>query len=192
MREKLIDQILIKQINTGDEKAFSILYEAYYVYLSTVAFYYLNEKEGAKEVVNDTFLKVWEKHQTLVYPIHSYLVKAIQNNCIDYIRKKQARERVYNAHKEEFVKSYQEKYIYSTPLPLKEIELQETEIAIQNAITQLSPRCQQIFKAYYENGQTPEEIATDLNITTSTVRVQIKNAYNQLKSLLKHLFSLFF
>lgn len=192
MRKERVDKILIKRINSGDEKAFSVLYELYYVYLNAVGFYYLNDKEVSKELVNDTFLRIWEKRETLIYPIHSYLIKTVQNSCIDYIRKRQTQERVYASHKEQFVRSYQEEYIRSTPLPLEQIEFQETETEIRKATERLSPRCQQIFKAYFEEGKAVEEIATELNITVSTVRVHMKNAYDQLRVLLKHLFFYFF
>ena len=48
-----IDQIgedLITQINDGSELAFSELYKAYYVYLNTIAIYYLFDKNVSAEV----------------------------------------------------------------------------------------------------------------------------------------------
>jgi len=192
MRNKPVDEVVIKLINSGNETAFSILYEAYYVYLNSIAFFYLNDEEASREIVNDVFLKVWKKHEILVHPVHSYLIKAVQNSCIDFIRIQQSQQRAYDSHKEQLTRSYQEEYISSTPPPLEHIELQETEEEIKKAISQLTPRCQQIFKAYFDEGKSVEEIATDLNITVSTVRVQMKNAYDKLRILLKHLlFSLF-
>lgn len=192
MRSGQIDEVIVKLINSGDETAFSILYEAYYVYLNAIAFYYLNDEEGAGEVVNDVFLKVWKKRGTLIHPVHSYLTKAIQNGCIDYIRAQQSQQKASEAHKELLSRSYQEEYINSTPQPLEYVELQETEAEIRKAVSRLTPRCQQIFKAYFDEGKSVEEIAADLDISVSTVRVQMKNAYDRLRILLKHLlFSLF-
>ncbi|MDR1369403.1 MAG: RNA polymerase sigma-70 factor [Dysgonamonadaceae bacterium] len=192
MHNEQVDKALIKLINSGNETAFSILYEAYYVYLNSIAFYYLNDKESAKEIVNDVFLKVWQKRETLLYPVHSYLIKTVQNSCIDFIRTRQSQERAYGSHKEQLVRSYREEYISSTPPPLKHVEFQETEEEIRKAIAQLTPRCQQIFKAYFDEGKSIEEIAGDLNITVSTVRVQMKNSYDKLRILLKHLLFFFF
>ncbi len=192
MRNAQVDEVIIKLINSGNETAFSILYEAYYVYLNAIAFYYLNEEEVAGEIVNDVFMKVWKKHKTLAFPVHSYLTKAVQNSCIDYIRAQQSQQKAYEVHKEQLSRSYQEEYISSTPEPLEYIELLETEEEIRKAVSQLTPRCQQIFRAYFDEGKSVEEIAADLNITVSTVRVQMKNAYDKLRNLLKHLlFSLF-
>ncbi|GHT70799.1 DNA-directed RNA polymerase sigma-70 factor [Bacteroidia bacterium] len=192
MRNEQVDKVLIKLINSGNETAFSILYEAYYIYLNAIAFYYLNDKEVSKEIVNDVFLKVWKKRETLIYPVHSYLVKVVQNSCIDFIRIQQSQERAYGSHREQLTRSYREEYISSTPPPLEYVEFQETEEEIRKAISQLTPRCQQIFKAYFDDGKSIEEIAVDLNITVSTVRVQMKNSYDKLRILLKHLLFSFF
>lgn len=191
MRSDRIDEKLIKRMNAGDEAAFSVFYETYYVYLNSLVFYYLNDEEVSREIVNDIFLKIWNKRETLVYPIHSYLVKAIQHSCIDFIRAEQSQQKAYQSHKEQFTRSYQEEYILSTPPPLEYIEFRETEEQIRKAIDQLSPRCREIFKAYFEEGKSVEEIATELRITISTVRVQMKNAYDKLRLLLKHLLFLF-
>lgn len=192
MRKEDVNSKLIKRINKGDKMAFSIFYEAYYVYLNSVAFYYLNDKEVSREIVNDTFVKVWEKRESLIYPVNSFLIKLIQNSCIDYIRAKQARERALLSHRELLTRSYEEDYIRSIPSPLEYLQLKEAEEEIKKATLQLSPRCRQIFKSYFEEGKPVEDIAKDLNISVSTVRVQIKNTSDKLKILLKHLFSLFF
>ena len=84
-----IDQIgedLITQINDGSELAFSELYKAYYVYLNTIAIYYLFDKNVSAEVVDDVFLNIWYKRRTLAFPVHSYLIRAVQNGCLNYIR----------------------------------------------------------------------------------------------------------
>lgn len=192
MRIEQIDDVTIKRINGGDEKAFSKLYEAYYVYLNALAFYYINDRSASREIVNDTFLHVWDKRETLEFPIHSYLTKSVRNGCIDHLRAQQSQHRVLENHKEEATISYQESYIRSTPQPLQYVELRETEEEIKRALAQLPLRCRQIFEAYFYNGMSAEEIAKEMDIKISTVRVQLKNAVDRLKSLLNHLLLFFF
>lgn len=187
MQIEQIDETIIKKINVGDEKAFSKLYEAYYIYLNAIAFYHTNNENASREIVNDVFLHVWNKRETLVYPIHAYLIKAVQNGCIDYIRAHYTRNRLLESHKEQVTASYQENYIRSTPQPLQYVELHETEEEIRKALAQLPIRCRQIFEAYFYNGKSAEEIAEEMDIKISTVRVQLKNAFDRLKDLLKHL-----
>ncbi len=190
MQRELIDKTVIKCISVGDEKAFSKFYEAYYVSLNALAFYYINNENASREIVNDVFLHVWNKRETLVYPVRAYLIKAVQNGCIDFIRTQYALHRVLENHKEQAALSYQESYIRSTPQPLQYVELRETEEEIKKALAQLPTRCRQIFEAYFYEGKSAEEIAEEMDIKISTVRVQLKNAFDRLKDLLKHLLPL--
>lgn len=192
MHVKKEDESIIKRVNAGDEKAFSILYEAYYVYLNTIAFYYINDENVSREVVNDVFLQVWNRRGALIFPIHSYLVKAVQNGCIDYLRSQQSLHRALESHTEQLTLSYQESYIRSTPQPLQYVELRQAEEEIRKAMAQLPPRCQEIFTAYFYENKTVEEIAEEMEITISTVRVQLKNSFDRLRKLLEHLLLFFF
>ncbi|MDR1201823.1 MAG: RNA polymerase sigma-70 factor [Tannerellaceae bacterium] len=192
MQIEQIDKHIIEKINEGDEKTFAKLYEAYYVYLNTIAFFYINDESVSREVVNDVFLKVWNKRGSLAFPINSYLIKAVQNSSIDYLRTQQSLHRTLNNHKEQFILFYQESYIHSTPQPLEYVELRQAEEEIEKAIDQLPPRCREIFIIYFYEGKSVEEIAEGMDIKISTVRVQLKNAFDRLRELLEHLLLIFF
>lgn len=181
-----IDEKLITQINDGSEQAFSELYKAYYVYLNAIAIYYLYDKSTGAEVVDDVFLNIWYKRRTLVYPVHSYLIRAVQNGCLNYIRSRKAFQSVLDEHKEQ-IYNFQENSIIATPVPLQYVELKETEAEIREAISSLPSKCRNIFESYFYFGRTVEEIAEESNLTVSTVRVQIKNALDRLRLRLKHL-----
>lgn len=192
MRIEQIDETVVDNINVGNEKAFSTLYQAYYVYLCAVAFYYTNDENASCEVVNDVFLQVWNKRGSLTFPIHSYLVKAVQNGAIDCLRSQQSLRQALEGHKEHLIQSYQENYIRSTPQPLQYVELRQAEEEIKKAINQLPPRCKEIFITYFYENKSAEEIADCMNIKISTVRVQLKNAFDRLRELLGHLLFFFF
>lgn len=180
-----INENTIEQINKGSEEAFSKLYKAYYAYLNAIAIYYLFDRNESAEVVDDVFLNIWNKRRHLAYPVHSYLIRAVQNGCLNYIRMQRSLQSALDAHAHQLL-SFQEENILSTPVPLQYVELKETENQIQEAINQLPPKCRSVFEAYYA-GKTAEEIATEMGLTISTVRVQIKNALDKLRLLLKHL-----
>ncbi len=191
MEIKQVDKGLIVRINNDSEDAFSMLYKAYYSYLNAIAIYYLFDKNISSEVVNDVFLNVWNKRKELNYPIHSYLVRSVQNGCLNYIRSQKTRSSIYDSYSEEISKM-EEIHILSNPEPLQNIELKETECQIKEAIEHLPPKCRLIFECYFYEGKSPEEIAIQTNISVSTVRVQIKNALDKLKQLLNHLLFILF
>lgn len=186
-----INKDVIEQISNGSEKAFSELYSSYYSYLNAVALCYLMDKEIVAEIVDDVFMNIWNKRETLSYPIHYYLVRSVQNGCLNHIRMQRAQQNVLDEHKDRML-AFQENYIHSTPVPLQYVEMQQTEEEIRLAVNQLPPKCKMIFEEYFYAGKTVEVIADDMGLTISTVRVQIKNATDRLKQALKHLLLIFF
>lgn len=186
-----INKDVIEQISNGSEKAFSELYSSYYSYLNAVALCYLLDKEIVAEIVDDVFINIWNKRETLSYPIHYYLVRSVQNGCLNHIRMQRAQQNVLDEHKDRML-AFQENYIHSTPVPLQYVEMQQTEEEIRLAVNQLPPKCKMIFEEYFYAGKTVEVIADDMGLTISTVRVQVKNATDRLKQALKHLLLIFF
>jgi RNA polymerase sigma-70 factor (family 1) len=181
-----INEKLITQINDGSEEAFSVLYKAYYAYLNAIAIYYLFDKNVSAEVVDDVFLNIWYKRNMLSFPVHSYLIRAVRNGCLNYIRMQGVRQSVHDKHQEQMLE-FEESYIASTPVPLQYVELKETEAEIKEAINGLPPKCREVFEAYFYAGKTADEIAKEMSLNVNTVRVQIKNALDRLKLSLKHL-----
>jgi RNA polymerase sigma-70 factor (family 1) len=189
MSLKIIDESVIRRIGKGEEKAFALLYDCYYTYLNTVALCYIFNKNVANEIVNDVFVHVWHKRSTLAYPIHFYLVQSVKNGCLNYIRAKKSNERVLSEHKKQLL-DFQEEYILSNPTPLQYVESQEIEKEVRKAIAQLPEKCRIIFEQYLFNGKLPDEIASELFINVSTVRVQLKNAMDKLRVSLNHLITM--
>lgn len=186
-----VNEDIVRQIRSGSEKAFSELFSSYYSYLNAVAFYYLLDKEACSEIVDDVFVNLWLKRETLSYPVHSYLVRSVQNGCLNHIRSQISRQQMLDTHKGRLL-AYQENYIQSTPAPLQYVEMRQTEEEIRAAVDKLPLKCREVFKAYFYTGKEVEAIAEDMNLTVSTVRVQLKNATDRLKQVLRHLFILFF
>jgi len=190
MSIKKIDENVIRNIAKGEEKAFSLLYDCYYTYLNTVALCYIFNRDVANDIVNDVFINVWHKRTKLAYPIHFYLVQSVKNGCLNHIRSQRTNDRVLNEHKKQLL-DFQEDYILSNPTPLQYVETQEIEKEVVNAIAQLPEKCRIIFEQYLFNGKLPDEIAKDLLISVSTVRVQLKNAMDKLRISLNHLICVF-
>lgn len=191
MQLDLVDKAIVQQVNKGSEQAFAELYKAYYAYLNAVAIYYLQDKEVAQEVVDDVFLNVWEKRENLIFPIHYYLVRSVQNGCLNYIRSQRALQTALDGHRDE-VLFFLEEHILSTSTPLEDVELKETEAEIRRVVDNLPIKMRAVFEAYFYDGKSAEEIAEEMNLSVNTIRVQIKNALDKLKQSLKHLLFIIF
>lgn len=55
------DKELLCRVAEGDQQAFTTLFNAYYKTLGEYIFRVTESEEAAQEIVQDTFLKVWEK-----------------------------------------------------------------------------------------------------------------------------------
>lgn len=190
MKINQINEEVIERINRGSESAFSDLYKAYYSYLNAVALCYLLDNNIGAEVVDDVFINIWQKKGGLSYPIHSYLVRSVQNGCLNYIRMQRSQLNMLEEHRDQLL-LFQENYIQSTPVPLQYVEMRQTEEEIRLAVNQLPLKCRMVFEEYFYAGKTVDVIADDMGLSVSTVRVQLKNATDRLKQVLKHLLLLF-
>lgn len=100
MDASIVDKDLIERINKGEEKAFEVLYNSYFVYLCACANSYIFNPVEAQDIVNETFAKIWYRRGELSFPIHAYLIRAIQNGCLNYLRSLHSRERIIDEYRE--------------------------------------------------------------------------------------------
>jgi len=187
---QIINQNIINQLNKGDKKAFEQLYSAYYVYLCAVATKYLYKTEIAQEIVNDVFMNVWDKRADIVFPANAYLIRSVQNRCLNYIQRQRIKE-VPLSDIQERLLSIQEQQIEPGTNPLAYLENKEFEEKIYEAVSSLPERCRDIFEQYLYQNKSYNEIAETNQITPSTVRVQIKIGLSKLKDLLGDFYPLF-
>lgn len=175
-----ISEQIIKDINDGKESAFSVLYDCYFSYLCAYATTYVFDPDEAKEIVNDVFISIWNNRGHLSFPIHSYLLRGVQNRCLNYIRALHTRERVLDEYWKELV-AFQEEFCENDNNPLQLLETEELKNQISAVINSLSAKCRFVFEKYLYEGMSPQEIANEQAISVNTVRVHIKNAMDHIK-----------
>lgn len=174
---------IVDRIRQGEVKAFEQLYADYDVYLCTVATRYIFNAQAAQEIVNDIFLNIWKNRATLVYPVRGYLIRSVQNRCLNYFRQRRLEECPLS-EVDEYMFEIQERQMASDVYPLAYLENKELQEKIARAIDKLPHKCREIFVAYLYRNLSYEEIAQAYGITPSTVRVQIKIALSKLRGFL--------
>src|SRR5690554_8179542 len=70
------------------EKQFSNHFHAYYRPLWLHALHFMGSTEEAEDVVQETFVNLWDKREELetIKSVRSYLYTAVRNNCLTRIR----------------------------------------------------------------------------------------------------------
>ncbi|WP_274972594.1 RNA polymerase sigma-70 factor [Bacteroides fluxus] len=176
-----INEQIIEGINAGKESSFSALYDGYYSYLCVYATTYVFDTDEAKEIVNDVFVNIWNSRGQLSFPIHNYLLRSVQNRCLNHIRTLHTRERVLDEYREELL-AFQEEFCAKDDDPLQFLEIEELKSQVSRVIDSLSARCSLVFRKYLYEGMSPQEIADEQGMSVNTVRVHIKNAMDRIKS----------
>ncbi len=166
-----------QNIKTKDE--FELIFKQYFSPLVNFVNQYVKDIELSKEVVQNTFLKLWDKRETLNIDtsLKNYLYRSAKNNMIDYIRKHQKLQ-IINDEDDKLLKNLPEED--SSPLSPFIIRNE-----ILHAMEQLKPKNKEIFVLSKFEGLTYEEIANHLGISKRSVEDNVARAMARLKDILK-------
>ena len=185
----IINDNIINHVRQGESDAFEHLYRARYALLCSIAVKYVYDPEVTREIVNDVFLNVWNNRFSLTFPVDGYLVRAVQNRSLNYLRKKRIQEMPLTEG-EEHLSLYQESLVFTDADPLACLENKEIEEKVREAIGRLTEKCREIFMMHIYKRLNSEEKAKNKNISSSTVRGQIRLGLAKLKDMLSDLYPL--
>ncbi|WP_240432033.1 RNA polymerase sigma factor [Pedobacter chitinilyticus] len=174
MDQALTDQYLIIAMQSGDQKAFEALYERYWSEVYIMIYRRINDREVAKDIVQDIFVNLWRYRDKVIAEgsLAPLLNVTAKKQAISWYRKQSAskqRELLYHGDEVLVAPS-------TTELETKELqELLDTEIGKMPANMQQSFRLSR-----YEN-KSIKEIATELSLSEQTVRNNISMALDRLR-----------
>lgn len=174
-----INEKLIDGIRLGDEAAFAVLYDVYFSFLCAKASALIQNTEEAKDIVNDLFVNLWNNRHKLRYPIHPYIITALKNNCLTWIRNDKSRFLMLESYKDIM------EFRIERTNNLGGMEFNEIidSVNLVKKTAQLLPeKCRVIFEMYFYFGYNSNEIAEYLGLSPSTIRVQLKIALTKLKN----------
>ncbi|QEC42924.1 RNA polymerase sigma factor [Pseudobacter ginsenosidimutans] len=179
MQDRSLQKHWFKQIAEGDETAFRSLFETYWDHLYTVAMLLTKSETLSEDIVQETFLKVWNKRRELpeVDKPEGYLF-IIARNQIYNLMKQQQREIKYRKYVLDWFEAANE-------TPENDLLFKESSQLLHRAIGQLSSHQQTVYKLTREQGLSYEETARTLNISTSTVRNHMVNSLKIIREYLK-------
>ncbi len=164
----------LRALKARDPETFAEVYRQYFPLLYATAFKYLGDKVQAEEVIQDVFLRIWEKDFQLEHPaaLKSYLFRAVINRVMNHFQ----REKMQRHHHETLQNLQEESYLCNF------IEEQELRENIHKAIEALPAQCKRIFKLSRFEGLRNQQIAEQLNLSVKTVENQMTIALRQLRN----------
>ena len=175
-------QDFIQRINVKEEEAFHDLFTRFRSYLGLFAMRRVEQLEVAEDIVQETFITVWESKKTYnsYQGFKAYLYELVQNKCTNYLKHRAVEDKYVS-----YVKVTEEEVDGDYDLMQEEI-YRELYIAIR----ELPGKCRRVFELHLE-GKKNDEIAKILGISVLTVKSHKQNAIHFLKERVGNLFLLF-
>jgi RNA polymerase sigma-70 factor, ECF subfamily len=167
---ELTDQQYLSALKTGDITAFEMLFRNYYQPLCNYAYTFVQDRDEAEEIVQSTFMSVWEKREALEIrtAVKPYLYAMVRNACLNVIK----HEKIKQVHAASEL-AVAERSVESVTRTVVAAELEDK---IQEALLKLPEQCRLVFKLSRFEELKYAEIASQLNISIKTVENQMGKA----------------
>jgi len=164
----LSDIILCERASSGDPLAFQMLIRRYAPLMRAYAIRLTGNRQDADDVLQETFIKAWEKIHTLENPesIKSWLMKLTSRKAIDLLRARKLTVELEVAADT----------VHSGASPEESAITDSQMIHLAGLLKALPLDQQQVWIMREVGGSTYQEISEILKITEATVRGRLARA----------------
>jgi RNA polymerase sigma-70 factor, ECF subfamily len=158
-----------------DASTLESLFRSHFTGLCQFAMGYIKDEETAKEIVQDSFVTLWEKRFTIdpSRPVKSYLSTMVRNKCLNHLRDHKKFSSDLLA-----LENLSHEAMFDPPDKLVEYDLSNQ---IDRAIDELPEKCREIFKLSRYQQMKYQQIADHLQISVKTVETQMSKALQHMR-----------
>lgn len=159
------------------DSEFKDLFHKEYGKLCRYALTYMQDTHLAEDVVQETFIKIWEQKKELISSpdIRFYLITAVRNNCITMLRKQNKEQLQFTDEVRE-----PEPEVFITSSQMKE-EANDKAARVKEALNRLPPKCREVFLLIKLHGMSYKQAAENLDISIKTIENQMGKAIKILR-----------
>ena len=161
-----------------NKEKFKERFDAYYPMLCRIAFGYIPDTHECDDIVQECFIAVWNngKYQLGEKEFLSYMVRAVKNNCISFLRKQNLK-----------MISLEENEMHIACSDIADEDADEISLdeKLEQILIKLPPKCKEIFLLSKCHGLKYQEIATKLDLSIKTVENQMGKALKIIREQIK-------
>ena len=179
--DKVMEARLIEQTRSGDQRAFNQLVHHYYNRVFRTAFGVVRNEENAKEVSQQTWIKVWNKLDTFKgdSAFSTWLYRITTFTALDFLRankKHQRLDSIEASEEKEGIKPIQLASDNVDEQPRSSMRKKEIMDGFQKALQNLNEQHRTALVLREIEGLSYEEIADIMQCKIGTVMSRIFNA----------------
>jgi RNA polymerase sigma-70 factor (ECF subfamily) len=169
----------VADLQRKDRSALEYLYDHYSGALLGVIARILRKEELAEEVLQDVFLKIWDKidsYDPTKGKLFTWMLNIARNQAIDKTRSKEFSKGKKTGDIENFVNRV-DRNSY--------LEQSVDAIGLRDVLRQLPEDQRFVIDQHYLKGYTQSEMAEEFNLPLGTVKTRMRLAMKELRNLLK-------
>lgn len=155
---------------------YETVYKNYFKPLYVYAFTMLKDEIQAEEIVQNLFLKIWERKEkiNIETSLKAYLYKATYFDCLNFIKHQKVKTN-YETHATHVMKNIK------SELASHKVMYKNLEEKLRIALNELPEQCRTVFQLSRFEELKYREIAERLNISEKTVESHMSKALKQMR-----------
>jgi RNA polymerase sigma-70 factor (ECF subfamily) len=169
---------LYEAIRSGDEVAFAHYYEISFDRLVTLIQRITKDTEEAKNIVNDTFAKLWQMREQIdpAQLLDGFVSTISTNAALDFLKKRHAHAKYHS----------EQLYLHDDEDLSADARMLESEAEsrIREAIRRMPAQRRRVYELSRDENLTYNEIAERLGISPNTVRNHMALALEDIRKVL--------
>jgi RNA polymerase sigma-70 factor (ECF subfamily) len=187
------DEQLVKEVNQGNKNAFEVIVKRYYQKILNFMFHFLGDKELAKDLSQECFLKLFQNMESFrgESKLDTFIYSIAKNLCFQHHRKTRLQPNLAKSCKFDCdlneVKDYEKETLPdTTPNPLDAMINKETQDLIFGSISSLPLEQRLVFLLSEQQDLSYADISKILKCPVGTVASRKWQAVKSLKEKLKN------
>lgn len=169
------DSELTALLRQRDSSAYAEIYRRYTAVLYRHAFSKLQDREEAKDVVQELFVTLWSRCEdiSISTTLSGYLYSAVRNRILNVISHKQVESK--------YIVSLQEFSGKCESITDHRVRERDLEFLIEKEIASLPSKMKEVFELSRKANLSHRQIAIELDLSEKTVKNQVNNALKVLR-----------
>jgi len=165
---------ILPRLRAGDKSALKVLFDNHYKMVCSAIHRFIRDHSLTEDLAQEVFVRFWEKREkiNITSSVEAYLRRMAVNEALGYLRRNKSRfdEEITPNTIGGMTEDVEQQFLRS-----------ELEIKVKDAINELPPRCQTVFKLSRFEDMTYQQIADEMGISIKTVENQMGKALKYLR-----------